>query len=158
MKRRAFLGCGAVAAALILGGCATTGDPTQGGLFGWSEAKAKERLAEKQTALAEEEAAMHSEQRQEGALRGTVQTNAGEIAAQEREIGALLANAEALEQEAPTPADASRARRLRRGIERIRGNTGFSPEVRWSMLRDYAEEVDRLRVDWAGASAAVTPR
>ena len=29
---------------LMLGGCATTGDPNQGGLFGWSEDKANDRL------------------------------------------------------------------------------------------------------------------
>ena len=34
-----------VPAALIMG-CLTTGDPSRGGLFGWSERKAKERQAE----------------------------------------------------------------------------------------------------------------
>lgn len=37
---------GPVLALTLLSACATTGDPTQGGLFGWSETKAQQRQAE----------------------------------------------------------------------------------------------------------------
>lgn len=42
---------------LFAWGCATTttGDPRQGGLFGWSEEKAQARIAEKRRILEEEE-------------------------------------------------------------------------------------------------------
>jgi len=40
----------AFSAFLFLGGCETTGDPHQGGIF-WSEDKAKQRLEEKRQQL-----------------------------------------------------------------------------------------------------------
>jgi hypothetical protein len=36
---------------LLLSSCATTGDPTQGGLFGWSENKAQGRIYDKRYEL-----------------------------------------------------------------------------------------------------------
>ena len=44
-----------VLAMLFTWGCATTGDPNQGGLFGWSEAKAQARIDEKRRILEEEQ-------------------------------------------------------------------------------------------------------
>ncbi len=40
-----------VVMALTLSSCETTGDPTQGGLFGWSEGKAQQRLGEREAVL-----------------------------------------------------------------------------------------------------------
>lgn len=37
--------------ALCLTSCETTGDPTQGGLFGWSQNKADVRIADRRDAL-----------------------------------------------------------------------------------------------------------
>ena len=37
----------------MLGGCETTGDPNQGGIF-WSERKAQDRLAEREATLQRE--------------------------------------------------------------------------------------------------------
>jgi len=37
--------------ALSLTSCETTGDPTQGGLFGWSQNQADQRIAERRDAL-----------------------------------------------------------------------------------------------------------
>lgn len=42
---------GFAAASLSLASCETTGDPTQGGLFGWSESKAQGRLYQKEAEL-----------------------------------------------------------------------------------------------------------
>lgn len=36
---------------LLLTSCETTGDPRQGGLFGWSESKAQNRLADREDQL-----------------------------------------------------------------------------------------------------------
>jgi hypothetical protein len=41
MKRNLLL---AFSACALLSSCQTTGDPTQGGLFGWSQSKADQRL------------------------------------------------------------------------------------------------------------------
>lgn len=41
MKRNILL---ALSACALLNSCQTTGDPTQGGLFGWSQSKADQRL------------------------------------------------------------------------------------------------------------------
>lgn len=38
-------------ASLFLTGCETTGDPRQGGLFGWSETKAQGRIQEREDTL-----------------------------------------------------------------------------------------------------------
>jgi len=40
-----------LASAALLSSCATTGDPTQGGLFGWSENKAEDRIAAREERL-----------------------------------------------------------------------------------------------------------
>ncbi len=50
MKPARFLATAAVFP-LMLSSCETTGDPSQGGLFGWSQQKANYRLAERQHEL-----------------------------------------------------------------------------------------------------------
>jgi len=59
--RRGARCCGAVAYWLMLAGCATTGDPRQGGLFGWSETKARDRQQERQERVAGSEAELARE-------------------------------------------------------------------------------------------------
>lgn len=51
MKRTIFLSLGLATCALSLTSCETTGDPTQGGLFGWSQNKADYRIAERRDTL-----------------------------------------------------------------------------------------------------------
>src|SRR6266702_7370684 len=60
MKRAARFG-GLLAAGWLLIGCTTTGDPQQGGLFGWSEAKARDRQRERQERVAAEDAELARE-------------------------------------------------------------------------------------------------
>ena len=57
--------------ALAFAGCETTGDPTQGGLFGWSETKAKSRSAALQQALYVEDDRTGSARRSNRQLEGT---------------------------------------------------------------------------------------
>ncbi len=71
-----------VALALAVAGCATTGDPKAGGLFGWSEAKAQQRRAAAWDALDREEA--KGEQ-----LRAEKQRLQSQINAKKRELDAL---------------------------------------------------------------------
>ncbi|WP_313913329.1 hypothetical protein [Tahibacter sp.] len=59
--------CGLV---LLAGGCATTGDPQQGGLFGWSETKARDRSQELERRNGRAEAHVAQEDRRREHLRG----------------------------------------------------------------------------------------
>ncbi len=43
----------ALAASLLLSSCETTGDPTQGGLFGWSQGKANQRISAREQHLSD---------------------------------------------------------------------------------------------------------
>jgi hypothetical protein len=150
----------ALAAGVACGacGCSTTGDPTQGGLFGWSETKAKMRIEEKQQRLASERSALVQERRTAGALSRAQAENRGRITrarieADERaeaerqrvELAAIDGNVAALEHESPTPAMASRARRLRAGISRIQRDESLSVNERWQRLHALDAEATRLR-------------
>ena len=143
MKQHLLLPACAILCGLC--GCQTTGDPTQGGLFGWSETKAQQRQDEREETLAREQATARREQQNASALRGETRQNATDLAGQQKEISQLLANAEALERESPTPATASRARQLRHAIDAVRNDDSLTVEQRWSLLRKYSAEVDLLR-------------
>lgn len=81
-----------LAAVLAAAGCATTGDPRAGGLFGWSEAKAQDRQAAARDALSQEEAKgeqLRAEQRQ---LQSQINAKKRELAALQKQSGAAPAN------------------------------------------------------------------
>jgi hypothetical protein len=148
VEARSFLLSLLACAALC--GCRTTGDPTQGGLFGWSEEKARERQAEREATLSREEQTAQRQEESEAGLRREMRLEAGDLDEQRREISQLLANAEALERESPTEATASRARRLRREIDAVRQDEAVPVEERWSLLRRYSAEVDLMRAEVSG--------
>lgn len=64
--------CVLLVALFLLSACSTTGDPKQGGLFGWSEGKAEQRKAERQSHLG----ALKREQQEEGARKGQLSAQA----------------------------------------------------------------------------------
>ena len=74
-----------------LAACTTTGDPTQGGLFGWSEAKAQQREAElaQQSAAARQDAT--DAQRNAQTLNRQRDTLAAESSRLQKELDGLLA-------------------------------------------------------------------
>ena len=76
--------------ALILAACETTGDPTQGGLFGWSEGKAKNRQTALHSALYLEEDRAASAHSQTGGLQAEKSRNASAIRTQRAELGRML--------------------------------------------------------------------
>jgi hypothetical protein len=156
MKRGAWLGgCLAILIAWALAGCETTGDPHEGGLFGWSEAKARERQRERQQRVAGEQAALAGEtaRGQELEARG-VATDHGIAAANEAHArseaalhsqqAALLAKIDALENESPTPATASRVRTYRRRVNTIAAQTAWTIEQRSARLREVEAEVEGM--------------
>ncbi|MFV1995512.1 MAG: hypothetical protein ACC661_08745 [Verrucomicrobiales bacterium] len=56
----------------LLSSCQTTGDPTQGGLFGWSESKAQHRIYQQERYLQDTEADTARVQRDNRALESQV--------------------------------------------------------------------------------------
>jgi hypothetical protein len=142
-----------VATGLLLSACSTTGDPRQGGLFGWSEAKARERQEERQERVAREEAALGREDARSTQLE---KVNAGVdtgLAGASREHqraearlraqqATTLAKVDRLETESPTPASASRARSYRRKVNTIVAQTGWKLEQRREALREIELEID----------------
>jgi hypothetical protein len=60
------------ACALSLASCNTTGDPTEGGLFGWSESKFDQRINEKRHTLNNIEQDTYQQNRRASALRSDI--------------------------------------------------------------------------------------
>jgi predicted RNase H-like nuclease (RuvC/YqgF family) len=86
-----------LAVAAAAAGCATTGDPLQGGLFGWSEEQAQARQASlRQTdAAAQQEAS--AENARTAALRGQRSDLTAEAARLRSELDRLLAESSKLD-------------------------------------------------------------
>lgn len=151
MKSFARLAGGA--ALLSLAACETTGDPREGGLFGWSEAKARERQTVRQSAIVGAETELARETGRSSALhsRDTATewrlTTAGanrrheeeRLSAQQR---ALVAKCEQLESQSPTAATASRARALRMKVSTVSANAALPPHQRAARLRQLEAEID----------------
>jgi len=144
---------GLLAAGWLLTGCTTTGDPRQGGLFGWSEAKARERQKERQDRAAREEAELSRENARANALEArAANTERGLVSAtlehqrDEERLRALqmavLAKIDQLESESPTPALASRARTYRRKANTIAAQTALTTAQRSERLRGIELEID----------------
>jgi hypothetical protein len=134
-------------------GCTTTGDPRQGGLFGWSEAKARERQKERQQQLAGEEAELSREDARASALEARdANTEHGLISAMQTHHRAeerlraqqrtVLAKIDELETESPTPALASRARTYRGKVNTIAAQSSLTLDQRAERLRAIESEID----------------
>ena len=137
----------------LLTGCATTGDPRQGGLFGWDEGKARERQNERKAHVAGAQAELAGEESRARSL-------SDEEAATGRRIGAagekhqraeenlralqaaLVAKTERLEAESPTSAGASRARSWRVKVNTVAGQTALPTADRQARLRELEIEID----------------
>ena len=152
MKALRWLG-GAMALCGMVAGCQTTGDPTQGGLFGWSESKAQERQRERQTRVVGAEEELSNEENQQRALQARSQGAEHQIAAVQSanqraqqnlraQQAALIARTEELERESPTPATASRARSWRLKINTVAAQTALSTSERSARLHAIEAEID----------------
>jgi hypothetical protein len=87
--KRSILLAGITASLFIHTGCETTGDPTQGGLFGWSETKAQRRQDELRDVLYLEQDRTASAHATGSRLRHTRSSNASAIADERRELAQL---------------------------------------------------------------------
>ena len=87
--KRAFILATAATSLLVQTGCETTGDPTQGGLFGWSETKAKHRQSELRDVLYLEQDRTADARATGSSLRRTRSANAAALADERRELAQL---------------------------------------------------------------------
>lgn len=119
---------GLVAIAYLIAGCATTGDPRQGGLFGWSESKADDRQealqreANESVRSAEQEKAKTRDiQARESALKSGVEQLRSQL-------DKLIAENQRLESELK---DLARTKSLRSDeLERVRAHLAQNERIR----------------------------
>jgi len=145
-------------AGMLLSGCQTTGDPNAGGLLGWSEQKAQQRLADRSEALSQGRHELAGEHRQTRQLAQRRRELSDAEAAERSRPKSLqvpndsasftraLREAEMVEETAPTSSGASRARRLRGLISAVQADRSLDPETRAARLRSLERELARLRV------------
>jgi hypothetical protein len=142
--------------ALGLGGCETTGNPREGGLFGWSEAKARQRQAERRSEVAAAEAKVNAEQRRSAQLQTSRKAGASRVEQASTENARVSATLRAreeavalkaakLEEESPTAATASRARKLRMQVDAVAGDRSLSEAERARQLHELEAEIDAAR-------------
>jgi len=152
MRRLARLGW-VLALFWMAAGCETTGDPTKGGLFGWSESKARERQNERKARVAGAQAQLTDEEAKQRSLESHAVSTENRLAeaksANERaqnklraQQAALVAKTEELESESPTPATASRARAWRLKINTVGAQTALPTADRSARLRAIETEID----------------
>ena len=133
-----FILTGAIAVALTA--CETTGDPTQGGLFGWSEGKAKQRQAALHDAVALEHERGSAARAQTGRLQAESRSNAAEISRQRAQLNRMLSQLD----EVDRAGGSSRTSSLRSRITETRGGSDISE----SQVRSLDSEVRSLRAEY----------
>lgn len=127
-------------AALALTACETTGDPTQGGLFGWSEGKAKQRQAALHDAVALEQDRGSAARSQTGRLQAESRANSAEISRQRSQLNRMLSQLD----EVDRAGGSGRTSGLRSRITETRGSSDISE----SEVRSLDSEVRSLRSEY----------
>jgi flagellum-specific peptidoglycan hydrolase FlgJ len=122
--------------------CETTGDPRQGGLFGWSEEKAQQRAAAQRTMLSSERRKLAASERTGTELRRRESRNEAAIREQTAELDALLLNVDHIERQTK-PSEKTAA--LRRQIRVAREDTSSSGAEREARIRSLRQDVSELR-------------
>ena len=146
---------------VLLAACETTGDPTRGGLFGWSETKAQRRLADREAALDHIDEVCDRERRATSELQQAQKQNRWALASAETsssaprrdkitssqlaDLAELAEEADRIQMDSPTPAGASHARRIREAIDRLQEQTDLMPEQRIVGIAAIREEIERTR-------------
>ena len=129
---------GSTAALILLTACETTGDPNQGGLFGWSEGKAKQRQSALNDALYLEEDRTASARSQTGGLRAQKSRNAAAISSQRAQLSRMNSQLD----------DVDRAGGNTSGLRSRISRTSSSNEISDSDLRDLDSEVRSMRAEY----------
>ena len=121
LNHRCILCVALVVSATLVGGCETTGDPRQGALFGWSEAKARDRQALLREQLADANADSRSASARSSSLRATQSSLRSDVSARSARLNALQGQVTDVQQASATgritPAEARRqAAQIESGI------------------------------------------
>lgn len=127
-------------AALTLTACETTGDPTQGGLFGWSEGKARQRQSALRDAVSLEEDRGYAARSQTGRLQAESRSNRAEISRQRGQLNRMLSQLD----EVDRAGGSGRTNSVRSRIVETRGSSDISE----SEVRALDNEVRGLRSEY----------
>lgn len=129
---------GSTAALALLTACETTGDPNQGGLFGWSEGKAKQRQTALHDALYLEEDRTDAARSQTGGLRAQKSRNSAAISQQRAELSRMNRQLD----------DVDRAGGNTSGLRSRISRTSSSNEISDADLRALDDEVRSMRSEY----------
>lgn len=148
-----FMGC-----LLAMTGCETTGDPSKGGLWGWSEDKAQQRISEREgqkTSLESEQqaeaartAALESESADKRAQRDALVTKSAsldkELAALQQKIRtATVSTEEAKRRQWEL---STQAKALQSSLDKARADAASTPDLlaKQDEIKRLEAEIDRL--------------
>ena len=124
--------------------CETTGDPTQGGLFGWSESKAKTRQAALHSALELEEDRGSAARSQTSSLQATQNRNAATIREQRAALNRMLSQLDEVDQ----AGGSSRTASLRSRISQTKSDNSLDDSEMRSRVNSLDAEVRSLRKEY----------
>lgn len=126
-------------------GCETTGDPNQGGLFGWSSSKANQRSAAYHAQLRRENDRLQDEETETVRLQRQQKRLAGNIDAANAELALMLGDVRAIEKTGGA-AIASKAAAVRADIEQARGSSDPDAKQVGQMRREVESLREELRL------------
>jgi len=126
-------------------GCQTTGDPTQGGLFGWSETKAMDRQAQLRNQLCSAQSTNSQTSSRSRSLGRTVSSLNADIAAKSAQLERLNADIASLRGEIYSGGISSqdakaRAASLQKQIDQLPAGEAHAAN------RDLEDIVDRIKL------------
>jgi hypothetical protein len=133
-----------VASLLITAGCETTGDPTQGGLFGWSETKAQQRQDELRDVLYLEHDRTAEARSSSSQLRRTRAANSAAIADERRELSQLRRQLD----EVDAAGGRGKTSSVRAKIDRAQSNGNAEEAQLRSSVNNIRGEVEDLRKEY----------
>jgi len=139
---RAFLA--SVAAFVALAACETTGDPTQGGLFGWSESKARTRQIALHSALELEQDRTSEARSETSGLQATRSRNAAAIREQKAALNRMLSQLDEVDRAGGSGRTAS----LRSRITETRSDSSLDDSEMRSRVSALDSEVRSLRKEY----------
>lgn len=128
--------------ALFFAACETTGDPQQGGLFGWSEGKARTRSASLEHALYVEDDRTAAARDSRSGLERTRASNASAIRAERAKLGRLLVQLDQVE------ARGGHTTSLRQRINATRSDDGLEDAELRSRVQSLDQEVRSMRAEY----------
>jgi hypothetical protein len=128
--------------ALALAGCETTGDPKEGGLFGWSEHKAKARSSALEQALYVEDDRGASTRSSNTRLESAHARNASVIRAEHAKLGRMLSQLDEVEAKGGSTGG------LRQRINATRNNDNLEDAALRARVQELDGEVRSMRSEY----------